>query len=203
MKNNRPAAKTVFLSITAVAAFLAVIVPGAAKEKSVVYTDDMIHEAFKSSPNIKSAHEVMIAQRERLHLLLDAFLLGDTEGVSKYAREISTAVGEIHLDDPLSSEKQAAVWEAMSQIIVEAAELQKEIDRVQYGNAYHHYARLSAQCIQCHQVARSWGVFPQPPESEADPEPEVEAEPNSEAKAPAKQAAPAAPPPAGPKKSAS
>ncbi len=126
------------------------------------YTDDMIQDFFKSKDARKS-HGVMKAQRESIRAIMDGFIIGDPELIQRNADDLNTAMQEIVQTYPPKSEEGAAVWSAMSNIVTQSQSMKKELSNKDYSKAYGHYTQITASCIQCHQIARPWGKFEEPP----------------------------------------
>jgi hypothetical protein len=141
-----------------------------ASAAETVFTDKMVHEAFEKDGG--TAHEVMTRQRDRLRSIGDAFLIGDKEMIKQDADQIAADMTTVAETFPPSSENTVKVWKAMSDVAAEANAMKTEIDNKDYQKAFEHYSHLQASCIQCHQVARSWGKFETPaPERKEEPAP--------------------------------
>lgn len=154
-----------------------------AQNDKTVYTDKMVHGYFDKRPEEKNAHALMAHQRTRIRELLDMFLLGDIEGISRAAAELNAAMIEIPraVDSPTGQDVET--WQAMAQIVAESEFLRKSAEEGDYKKAYGHFAMLTLRCIECHQAVRPWGTLPEPaPETEALTEPTEPTEPTKSAK---------------------
>lgn len=132
-----------------------------APANDVPYTDDTIRREF-AQEDVRNVHGVMIRQRERLTQIADAFLVGNADLARETADQIALDMANIAHAFPASEAKASQAWKLMSEVTLQAESIQKELAGKNYRMAYNHYVRLQASCIQCHQVARSWGKFEEP-----------------------------------------
>lgn len=127
-----------------------------------VYTDESIRKMFKSK-EVQKSHSLMTRERERLQAISDGFLLGDSEAIEKNTDMLVASMRQVAQMFPHKPESGGAEWTAMSEIVSHVESMKKEILNKNYNKAYSHYSRIMASCIQCHQIARSWGKFEEPP----------------------------------------
>jgi mono/diheme cytochrome c family protein len=109
-------------------------------------------------------HNVMRDQRQRIHHLLDGFLLADLDLITRYAEEIERDMGRVAAEFPADPGREAEQWEAMAGLVNEARSLHNTAKARQYRQAFQHYANLTARCIACHQIRRPEARFEPPTE---------------------------------------
>ena len=169
-----------FLWLAAVgcSVFLVLVVNTQANE---VVTNETIKETIGETVAFRKSHSVMTDNQNRLHSLLNAFLIGDLDSVKTLASEISNSLSRVIAFLPEDdSELQTEGWQAIAEVSNQAKEIEKSVGEEDFVGAYNHYAQLSFQCIKCHQTSRSWGKFPvsKPKKPEAKP-PEIESKDKS------------------------
>ena len=124
-------------------------------------TDTQLQEMFGRS------HSVMKAQRERLHGLMDGFLMGDTSAIERYADEIGQDMADVGREFPPDPGQQGDIWKTMSELMEASRQLRTSVHEGNHQEAYQHLAVMMSRCILCHQQRRTWGKFlePQPAQS--------------------------------------
>ena len=108
---------------------------------------------------IGRTHDVMKAQRERLQVMLDGFLIGDMQLVGKNADAVAVAMRRVRAKFPPNPQQEAEVWQIMAEVADTSQKLQEAVKEEDYKAAYRHFTFLAGRCIACHQVRRSWGTF--------------------------------------------
>ena len=119
-------------------------------------TDMVILEMFGK------AHSVMKDQRERLHTILDSFLMGDLTLVESNATEVAAAMEEAAVMFPTESVTETQQWKLMAAVVEQSRLLKKAAQEKDYPQAYRNFSNLMGSCIACHQIRRPWGKFPEP-----------------------------------------
>ena len=119
-------------------------------------TDGQLQEMFGRS------HSVMKAQRERLHGLLDGFLMGDAVAIERYADEIGTDMADVGREFPPDPGQQAEIWKTMSELVEASRQLRTNAHEGNHQEAYQQLAVMVSRCILCHQQRRTWGKFLEP-----------------------------------------
>jgi hypothetical protein len=130
-----------------------------AVSRAEVVTDEKLKQYLAQSPEFESAHAVMTAQRQKLHAALDGFLVGDAELVREATGSVADAMKAVANQIPLKDEQGTEAWSAMSRIVQESLTAEDLIQKNDYVGAYNAYARMTAQCIRCHQTVRDYGTF--------------------------------------------
>ncbi len=149
-----------YLAVSAAAILLtAVLTPGRAFAADKMITDDSLKRMVREDEGISRSHGLMMEQRERLHVLLDAFLAGDAAVLDETSQKIAKSMQGVIVTAELPPEEEAIVWNAISQVVVQSRFIQSAVQEKDYRRAYDHYSVLVSQCVQCHQVARGWGKF--------------------------------------------
>jgi hypothetical protein len=123
-------------------------------------TDAMLQEAFGRS------HSVMKSQRERIHALIDGFLMGDAIAIERYAEDIGQDMTEVGRSFPPDPGQQAEIWKTMSELVEASRQLRTSAREGNHEEAYSQFAIMMSRCILCHQQRRTWGKFLEPPPSE-------------------------------------
>lgn len=119
-------------------------------------TDAMLQEAFGRS------HSVMKSQRERMHALIDGFLMGDAIAIERYAEEIGQDMTEVGRSFPPDPGQQAEIWKTMSELVEASRQLRTNAREGKHEEAYSQFAVMMSRCILCHQQRRTWGKFLEP-----------------------------------------
>lgn len=126
------------------------------------YTDESINEYFAKNDQVRRSHGLMAGQKERLEAILSDFLEGDSEGIASNSAQVSDVMRTALLMETGDVDQEAKVWQALSEVVLQARLLEAQAKKPDYKKAYEHFSLLTGQCIQCHQLARSWGKFPEP-----------------------------------------
>lgn len=130
-------------------------------DRPVVFTNEMIPKSQIKSYN--NVHGAMRDQSERIHSLMDGFLKGDVQVIQEHAEEISNAISQAIRDYPPPAGQESAQWKIMVGVTEQAQLMLKTSQEGNYKQSYLHFATMTNQCIECHQMRRSWGVLPTPP----------------------------------------
>jgi len=122
--------------------------------------EEELAQAF-ASERVQETHAIMTRQHERIHALLDGFLLGDLESVNRFADEIASDMNQVPLAFPPEPGREEAQWDAMTKIIDYAERIRSQAAIGKYEQAHQQFAEMTRQCMRCHQARRTWGTFPE------------------------------------------
>lgn len=125
-------------------------------------TNDDVYKTLHKSPDFEKSHSVMRLQKMRLNAIFNGFLIGDTERIAEESDGLLSDMNQLILSNMPTQETESSVWRSVAEIVEATHSLKDEVSKNNYSNAYGHFARVTASCIQCHQVMREWGKFPQP-----------------------------------------
>ena len=136
----------------------AALTSAAAASDAPVYDDEDLLAFIGKSSDFRSVHGLMAGQRERLHAIQDAFLLGDEELIVRQSGEMAAGMEKVRqvFSDPGSH---AAARRLISEIADGARQMQAAAEARDFKKAYESYGQVMGRCIQCHQAARDWGRF--------------------------------------------
>ncbi len=123
-------------------------------------TDTMLQEAFGRS------HSVMKSQRERMHALIDGFLMGDAVAIERSAEEIGQDMADVGREFPPDASQQGEIWKTMSELVEASRQLRTSAREGNHQEAYQQFAVMMSRCILCHQQRRAWGKFLEPQASQ-------------------------------------
>src|SRR3989338_269484 len=160
MKNTRRQ----IIFILACGMFLAMFFlnrPATPQDKAVT-NDDVYKMLHKSSPDFEKSHSVMRHQKMKLAAIFEGFLVGDTERITEESNALLKDMNRLILENIPTPESEPSVWRSVTEIVEETRLMKEEASNQNYSNAYGHFTRITASCIQCHQTAREWGKFPHP-----------------------------------------
>lgn len=131
-------------------------------EKPVVFTNEMIPKAQARA--YSAIHGAMKDQSDSIHILTDGFLKGDAKVIQDQAGLISNAISQAIKDYPPPAGQESTQWRIMVGVTDQAQLMSKTAQEGNYKQSYLHFATMTNQCIECHQMRRTWGVLPTPPQ---------------------------------------
>ena len=160
-------------AMTIVVLLMAITVwTGSAAVAKAVITDETIRQIFKGSSQVRDAHSVMISAGPQLHAMLQGFLTGDLAPVVLAASAMDRELGDMLPSVSVESKDQAEVWRILSDIKTYVQAVREASVAGDYKLAYTNYMKTTHQCVECHQVVRSWGVMHLPKPKEEQPKEE-------------------------------
>ena len=119
-----------------------------------VITNEKLYEMIGGK-----SHTAMSKQLERIQEVLEGFLRGDWQKIEGAMIQMRQDIDEIGNQYAQYSNENIPMLKSLDEIRKESTALQEELQAKNYENAYQRFQSITYQCIQCHQVKRTWGKF--------------------------------------------
>ena len=133
-----------------------------AKSEVSAVTNEDVYKMLHKSPDFEKQHSIMRLQKMRLTAIFNGFLVGDTERIAEESDGLLNDMSKLIRSNIPAQDTESSVWRSVAEIVEATHSFKDEVSKGNFGNAYGHFTRVTASCIQCHQIMREWGKFPSP-----------------------------------------
>ncbi len=103
------------------------------------------------------AHEGMAKQLDRLQKVLEAFLSGDMQKVQSSLILMEHDLDVIAQKYNMSGNDAVPELKALNEMKSNVSQFERSAAEKNFEDSFRHFTAITHQCIECHQVRRTWG----------------------------------------------